>query len=117
MDRQIIYNQELEKLQSIFKNVEEAKAELVQGLISDAAFLKTENAMLKDSMKKTGMVKIHPKYPEIQKSTEAAKQYLKNVNSYANVIKTLNKVLNKNVIKGPDAFTKFVEKWQGKYAD
>lgn len=114
MDRQKIYNQELEKLQSTFGNVEEGKAKLCQGLIDDAAFIKAENAVLKKIIAKTGTVKIHPDYPDMQKPTEAAKQYLRNVNSYSTVIKTLNTVLNKSVIDEPDAFDAFMNKWKNK---
>lgn len=112
MDRQKIYQLELEKLKSIFENIEPEKAELVQGLISDAAFLKAENAMLKETMRETGMVKIHPEYPEMQKPTETAKQYLKNTNTYAAIIKTLNSILIKSVIEPDDAFDEFIKKWQ-----
>lgn len=114
MDKQKIYNQELAKLKEIFQNVEKEKAELCEGLILDAAFMKAENTMLKYYMKETGMIKVHKEYPEIQKPTETAKQYLKNVNSYANVIKTLNSVLNKSVIEQEDAFDLFLKKWQDK---
>ncbi|MFW6029149.1 MAG: hypothetical protein ACOCRO_02725 [Halanaerobiales bacterium] len=114
MDRKKIYDQELEKLQKIFENVEETKADLVQGLISDAAFLKVENDFLKQSMRRTGMVKIHPDYPEMQKPTEAAKQYLKNANTYSTVIKTLNSILNKSVLEEDDAFDEFINHWKKK---
>ncbi len=98
MKKSEVYIAELAKIQEIFKDVEETKRRLVEGLIEDAAFLRAENAVIKESLAKSGMVKAHPKHPEIQKSTEEAKQYLKNVNSYAVVIKTLNSVLSRNVI-------------------
>jgi regulator of replication initiation timing len=107
MNKLQIYNQELEKLNSIFQDVEPAKAKLVEGLIEDAAFLKSENFELRQSISETGMVKFHPQHPEIQKPIEAAKQYLKNVNSYAVVIKTLNGVLNKNMIEEEDELEEF----------
>jgi hypothetical protein len=53
------------------------------------------------------MVKVHPSHPEIQKPIEAARQYLKNVNSYAVVIKTLNGVLNRNMIEEEDELGEF----------
>lgn len=102
MEKQKVYEQELEKLTEIFKDIEEPNRKLVEGLIEDAAFLKSENYVLKQILKKTGMIKVHPEYPELQKSTEAAKQYLKNINSYAVVIKALNSVLQKNVIEPDD---------------
>ena len=93
-----MYQKELMKLQEIFKDTEESKQKLIEGLIEDAAFIFTENSILKRSLTESGMVKVHPDHPNMQKQTEAAKQYLKNVNSYAVIIKTLNGVLSKGII-------------------
>jgi hypothetical protein len=106
MSKSEIYQQELAKLTEIFKDVDEPKRKLVEGLLEDAAFLKSETFALKETLKKTGMVKIHPDHPELQKPIEAAKQYLKNINSYAVVIKTLNGVLN-NKIEEEDQLSEF----------
>jgi hypothetical protein len=95
MEKHEIYKQEHERLIEIFGNIEEDKKKFVNGLIDDAAFLYAENAVLKAGMAETGMIRVHPNYPDRQKPTEAAKQYLKNVNSYAVVMKTLNGILNK----------------------
>jgi len=101
------YEQELAKLTEIFKDVEEPKRQLVSGLIQDAAFLYAENFILKQQIAETGMVKVHPSYPEIQKPIPTAQQYLKNINSYAVVIKTLNGVLMKSVIDEDDGLGDF----------
>ena len=101
------YAKELAKLTEIFKDVEDSRRKLVEGLIEDAAFLKSENYVLKQQITETGMVKIHPQHPEIQKPIETAKQYLKNINSYAVVIKTLNGVLMKNIIEDDDDLDEF----------
>lgn len=102
MEKQKVYDQELKKLREIFKDVDESKRKLVEGLIEDAAFLKAENTFLRETMKTTGMVKVHPERPGVHKTVEAAKQYLKNVNSYSTVIKTLNGVLSKNIPEDDD---------------
>lgn len=107
MSKQAVYQKEREKLAKIFHDIEPSKAQLVEGLIEDAAFLLAENHELRQIISDAGMVKIHPRHPDIQKSTEAAKQYLKNVNSYAVVIKTLNGVLNKSAIEDEDDLSEF----------
>jgi len=107
MSKQAEYQKELAKLTEIFAEVEPARMKLVEGLIEDAAFLKAENFILKQQITETGMVKIHPHHPDIQKTIETAKQYLKNVNSYAVVIKALNGVLSKNVIDPDDGLDEF----------
>lgn len=107
MSKKEIFEKELKKLTEIFQDVEESKRMLVEGLIEDAAFLKAENHELKGILNETGMIKVHPTNPQLQKSTEGAKQYLKNINSYAVVIKTLNGVLNKGVIEDDDDLEEF----------
>lgn len=107
MPRSEIYKKELAKLNEIFSDVEDSKRKLVDGLIEDAAFLKTENNILKKSITETGMVKINPDNSTQQKPIETAKQYLKNINSYAVVIKTLNGILSKNVEDDDDEMSEF----------
>lgn len=107
MSKDDIYQKELQKLEKIFETVEKEKKQLVEGLIQDAAFLLAENAVLKESISVTGMVRFHPQHPDIQKSTEAGKQYLRNINSYAVIIKTLNGVLMKAIIEDEDELAEF----------
>lgn len=107
MTKSEIYQKELAKLTEIFRDVDDSKRKLVEGLIEDAAFLKSENTILKESIAKTGMVKIHPDHPDLQKPIETAKQYLKNINSYSVVIKTLNGVLMKNILEDEDELSDF----------
>lgn len=107
MTKKDIYKQELSKLKKIFEDVEESKRKLVEGLVEDAAFLKAENYNLKQIIEKTGMIKVHPSNQGLQKQTEAGKQYLKNINSYSVVIKTLNGVLNKGIIEDDDELAEF----------
>ena len=103
---------ELDKLQSIFEKVEESKRKLVEKLIHEAAFLAGENDKLREIIGQVGMIKIHPKDPSLQKPTEAGKQYLKNLATYAIVIKALNSVLTKNAVDDDDEFDKFVKEGQ-----
>lgn len=113
MNKNRVYELELEKLESIFAEVEPSRKKLVEGLIEDAAFLKAENYVLKQQITETGMVKVHPLHPDIQKPIVTAQQYLKNINSYAVVIKTLNGVLMKNTVEGDDAFDEFIKGMKG----
>jgi hypothetical protein len=106
------YQKERVKLTKLFESIEPEKAELVAGLIDDAAFLKAENTALKLLMAETGMIKIHPTNKDMQKPLETSKQYLRNVNSYAVIIKTLNSVLAKNAIEEDDPFDDFVREHQ-----
>lgn len=108
-----ILKREETRLREIFQKVDPEKADLVDGLIQDAAFLKAENYELRRRMADTGMVEFHPTNPRLQRTVEAAKQYLKNVNSYSVIVKTLNGVLMKDVIEDDDEFDKFLRERQG----
>lgn len=112
-EKKDVFNKELTKLREIFRKVDPEKAELVDGLIQDAAFIKSENYELRSRLSETGMVEFHPSNPRLQRTVEAAKQYLKNVNSYAVIVKTLNGVLMKDVIEDEDEFDKFLRERQG----
>ncbi len=114
MKKQDIYKQEYEKITKLFQNVENNQKELAQGLIEDAAFLYAENHELKNLMKDTGTIKIHPTNKNLQKSTETGKQYLKNVNNYSIVIKALYSILQKSVVEEEDGFDKFMEEMKGR---
>lgn len=107
MKKDEIYKKELAKLKKIFEIVDESKRELVEGLIEDAAYLKAENHELREILSETGMIKVHPKYPEMQKSTEAGKQYRNNVGTYSTVIRTLNGILNKSADLEDDDLAEF----------
>jgi hypothetical protein len=105
--KQDVYLQEREKLTSIFADVEPGKQQLVAGLIEEASFLRAESHFLRLGLVETGMVRIHPQHPGIQKPVESGRQYLKVVNSYAVVIKALNGVLSKNLIEPDDGLDEF----------
>lgn len=107
MEKQDIYKAELAKLNEIFKEVEESKKKLVEGLIQDAAFLYAENYELRKLLNITGTVKIHPEHKELQKPITAAKEYRQNLNSYSVVIKTLNAILQKGIIDDDDDLEEF----------
>ncbi len=107
IDKMAIYQGEYDKLTAIFTDVEESKRKLVDGLIKEAAFLYAENCILRKLLEATGTIKCHPEHPELQKQVPAAAQYLKNLNSYAVVIKTLNGILSKNLIDDIEDMSEF----------
>jgi len=102
MSKRAVYEKEKAKMTEIFKDVDESKRKLVEGLIDEAAFIKAENSVLQKLIDESGMVKVHPDNPTLQKSLETSKQYLKNCNAYSVIIKTLNGVLNKDIIDEDD---------------
>lgn len=115
MSQSIQPQSELEKLKSIFEKVDPNRQKLVEKLIQEAAFLAEQNDTLRSIITEKGMILIHPTNPNLQKSTEAGKQYLKNLQAYSVVIKTLSQVLTKSTVEDEDEFEKFLnddnEEW------
>lgn len=95
MEKKSVYSQERDRLLEVFGEIEPKQKQLIETLIDEAAFLVSENQTLKEQLKKTGMVLTHPGNPNLQKSAPTATQYLKNLNAYTVVIKTLATILNK----------------------
>jgi hypothetical protein len=79
---------EYEGLKSLFSLVDESKQELVDNLIYQVAFIKVELDKLEEQIRKQGAIQISIK--GMQRQTESAKYYIKLVNSYGTVIKTLS---------------------------
>lgn len=99
---------EYERLRSLFQSVDQSKAELVDNLLKEAAFMKEQLKVVKDQITKYGAIQISSKGG--QRQTEAAKYYTKLVNTYGTVIKTLNSIMGKDVIDDDDAFDEFMKR-------
>ena len=97
----------LEELKGIFETVEEDKQKLAQQLIEEAEFLEGRLAELR----KLPFIKVHPEDNERQKRTEASKLYKEHIQSYCNVIKILNSILQKNSIEDSDEFDQFASEF------
>jgi len=109
MSEKLTQQSELEKLKEVFKKVDPDKQKLVEKLIHEAAFLAGQNDHLRSLITQTGMIKTHPTQPNLQKPTETGKQYLRNLQAYSVVIKTLGAVLTKNAIEEEDALDSFLD--------
>jgi hypothetical protein len=99
---------EYERLRSLFSSVDPTKAELVDNLLNEAAFMRVQLENLQLQIRKYGAIQISSK--GTQRQTEAAKYYTKLVNSYGNVIKTLNTIMGKNMIDDNDEFDEFMKR-------
>lgn len=109
LDKAEVYRQEHEKLTEIFKDVEESKRKLVEGLIEETAFLKSELFSLVQVLKETGMIRINPENKTQQKTMPIANEYRRTVNIYALNIKVLNGILMKDTIETKDPFDEWLE--------
>lgn len=109
-----VYEQELEKLIEIFKDVEESKQKLVQGLLQETAYLKSELFVMHQVLDEVGMIKVHPTDKTKQKTLPIANEYRRTANIYALNIKTLNGILGKDTMEGEDPFDKWLQEKMSK---
>lgn len=107
MDKKEVIQKEKDKLCKIFQNVDEDKRSLAETLIQQAANLTGELFELYQNVEKNKSVVISKNNPSHQLITESAKLYNKYLNTYAVLVKTLNGILEKNVIEADDDFDEF----------
>ena len=109
LDKAEIFQQEYVKLTEIFKDVEESKRKLVEGLIQETAYLKGELFSLKQVLDETGMIRVNPANKAMQKTMPIANEYRRTVNIYALNIKVLNSILMKDTIETDDPFDEWLK--------
>ena len=79
-----------EKLDDIFKDLDENKKSLINPLLDNIAFL--EQRM--EELKKMPFIQIHPKDSTKQRPTTASKLYKECSQSYMNAIRTVYSMIN-----------------------
>ena len=107
MDKEDVIQKEKNKLSKIFENVEENKKLLAENTIEQTANLTGELFELYKNIKDNKSVIVSNKNPSHQLITESAKLWNKYLNTYAVLIKTLNGILEKNVIEANDDYEEF----------
>lgn len=89
--------QEYDRIKALFDGVDEKQIALVDGSIIEAARLRVELNRLNEIVKVTGLVKIHPDNPAIQKELPVSKMITKVRANYLSYISRLSALLGKNV--------------------
>ena len=107
MDKKEVIQKEKDKLNKIFENVEENKRKLAESTVEQTANLTGELFELYQNIEKNKSVIVSSKNPSHQLITESAKLYNKYLNTHAVLVKTLNGILEKNVIDAEDDFDEF----------
>lgn len=75
-----------ERLMSHLCSTDEDKI-IIEPVVDEMVFL--ENQL--DSLRKLPFIKVHPQYPDLQKSTPAQKQYKELLQQYMNIVRILSK--------------------------
>ncbi len=89
--------QEYERIRAIFADSDEQQLDLMDGLILEAARTRVDLNKLNAISKKSGLVKVNPLNPLLQKELAVSKVLPKVRASYTNIMFKLAKALNHDV--------------------
>ena len=92
-------NQRKSDLLAALKDIDEAKQEILRPVVDEVVFLEGQLAALR----KMPFIKTHPTNPEMQKQTEAARQYVKLHAAYLQAIKVICTAMNKSALEDEDS--------------
>jgi chitinase len=101
------YEIERNRWMELFKQSDESTQKAATGLIERAAYLYSLCSDLEAAIGKSGVIKIHPEHPEIQKQVPAVKEYARLSEAYANIVNKLNGLLSKHQVDDDDGLGEF----------
>jgi hypothetical protein len=90
-------SKEYERIKALFAGVDEKQLQLVDGAILECARLRVELNELHEIKKSSGLIKIHPQNPGLQKELPVSKMIVKVRANYLNYIAKLSNMLGKNI--------------------
>lgn len=99
--------QEYERIKALFDGVDENQLALVEGAIWEAARLRGELDRLNEIVRQTGLVKVHPDNPGMQKELPVSRLIVKVRANYLNYIAKLSGVLGKSIDDEDDDMKEF----------
>lgn len=99
--------EEYERIKELFSGVDENQLKLVDGAIIECARLKKELDDLHKIINETGLVKVNPKNPSMQKELPVSKLIVKARANYLNYISKLSNVLGKDIGEEDDDLNEY----------
>lgn len=99
--------QEYKRIKALFDGVDEKQLALVDGALWEAARLRVELDRLNEIVRQTGLVKVHPDNPGMQKELPVSRMIIKVRANYLNYIAKLSGVLGKSIDDEDDDMKEF----------
>ena len=93
MPKNTTYEEHLALWNGLFAGKPEDARTAAAGLIEKAAYLHSLCWQLQRTIEVSGVIKVHPEHPELQKQVPAVREYARLVESYANIVNKLNRML------------------------
>lgn len=100
-------SKEYERIKELFNGIDEKQLELMEGAFWECARLRVELDELAKIIKKTGLIKVHPDNPSLQKELPVSKLIVKARANYLNYLSKLSNVLGKNIEDDEDDMEEF----------
>lgn len=88
---------EYERIKSLFEGADEGQLNLIDGALWEAARIRVELNKLHEIVKESGLIKVHPQNPALQKELPVSKLIVKARANYLNYISKLANLLGKNI--------------------
>lgn len=88
---------EYERIKSLFDGADESQLNLIDGALWEAARIRVELNKLHEIVKESGLIKVHPQNPALQKELPVSKLIVKARANYLNYISKLANLLGKNI--------------------
>lgn len=98
---------EYTRIKELFIGCDENQLNLLEGAFWECARLRVELDDLHAIVKETGLVKVNPKNPGMQKELPVSKMIVKTRANYLNYIAKLSNILGKNVEDEEDDLDEF----------
>ena len=99
--------QEYERIKELFSGVDEKQLELADGAIWECARLRIELNDLHKIIEESGLIKVHPKNPTMQKELPVSKLVVKARANYLNYIAKLSNILGKEIEEDYDELSDY----------
>lgn len=98
---------EYERIKELFSGIDENQLKLIDGAIWECARLKKELDDLHKIIKETGLVKINPNNPSMQKELPVSKLIVKVRANYLNYIAKLSNILGRNIEEDDEELSEY----------
>lgn len=85
------------RIKTLFNECDDQQLSLLEGTFWECARLRVELNKLHEIVKETGLIKVHPNNPSLQKELPVAKLIVKARANYLNYISKLSNILGKNI--------------------
>lgn len=98
---------EYERIKELFSGIDENQLKLIDGAIWECARLKKELDYLHKIIKETGLVKVNPNNPSMQKELPISKIIVKSRANYLNYIAKLSNILGKDIEEDDEELSEY----------